>query len=487
LDGDGDDNTLSLILDEKLYLENAGQVYQLFKKKYETRFDWIRSELFDSNLVKDLIDDSRNIISILNTGKDWNPKNDRQLNALDDLLYNNHANDKVLVFTQYADTAAYLVEQLRKRGRSGIECVTGDHDDPTSLAHRFSPRSNEKTAWIGTEQEIRVLLSTDVLSEGQNLQDAHIVVNYDLPWAIIRLIQRAGRVDRIGQKASEIQCYSFLPEDGLERIIRLRYRLTTRIQQNAEVVGSDETFFEGDPINIADLYNEKAGILDDEDDAEVDLASYAYQIWKNAIDAEPALAKLIPDLPNVVYATMSNREELEKQGVILYVRTAEDNDVLTWIDLRGRIVTQSQFTILKALQCDSQCPALSKISSHHDLVKKGIDYVRQDDKVSGASLGKRTGVKYRVYMRLDRYIKEKEGTLFVTESLKKAVDDIFKYTMREYARDVLNRQLKAGISDEDLADLVMSLRDNDKLSIVEQTEQRYNAPQIICSMGLKNV
>ncbi len=487
LDGDGDDNTLSLILDEKLYLENAGQVYQLFKKKYETRFDWIRSELFDSNLVKDLIDDSRNIISILNTGKDWNPKNDRQLNALDDLLYNKHANDKVLVFTQYADTAAYLVEQLRKRGRSGIECVTGDHDDPTSLAHRFSPRSNEKTAWIGTEQEIRVLLSTDVLSEGQNLQDAHIVVNYDLPWAIIRLIQRAGRVDRIGQKASEIQCYSFLPEDGLERIIRLRYRLTTRIQQNAEVVGSDETFFEGDPINIADLYNEKAGILDDEDDAEVDLASYAYQIWKNAIDAEPALAKLIPDLPNVVYATMSNREELEKQGVILYVRTAEDNDVLTWIDLRGRIVTQSQFTILKALQCDSQCPALSKISSHHDLVKKGIDYVRQDDKVSGASLGKRTGVKYRVYMRLDRYIKEKEGTLFVTESLKKAVDDIFKYTMREYARDVLNRQLKAGISDEDLADLVMSLRDNDKLSIVEQTEQRYNAPQIICSMGLKNV
>ena len=73
--------------------------------------------------------------------------------------------------------------------------------------------------------ELRVLVATDVLSEGQNLQDSHVVVNYDLPWAIIRLIQRAGRVDRIGQKAEEILCHSFLPADGVERIIDLRGRV----------------------------------------------------------------------------------------------------------------------------------------------------------------------------------------------------------------------------------------------------------------------
>jgi superfamily II DNA/RNA helicase len=135
---------------------------------------------------------------------------------------------------------------------------------------------------------LRVLITTDVLSEGQNLQDAHIILNYDLPWAIIRLIQRAGRVDRIGQKAEQIFCYSFLPEDGIEAIINLRRRLTQRIEENANVVGSDETFFDGDPVNLADLYNEKSGILDGEDDdTEVDLASLAYQIWKNATDANP--------------------------------------------------------------------------------------------------------------------------------------------------------------------------------------------------------
>ena len=137
-------------------------------------------------------------------------------------------------------------------------------------------------------------------ARAKNLQDGAILVNYDLPWAIIRLIQRAGRVDRIGQKAEEILCYSFLPADGVDRLIQLRSRVRQRLKQNAEVVGTDESFFEDEDeqTDLINLYNEKAGILDGEADTEVDLASYAYQIWKNAIDANPALQKTIPELPS---------------------------------------------------------------------------------------------------------------------------------------------------------------------------------------------
>ena len=131
-----------------------------------------------------------------------------------------------------------------------------------------------------------------MLSEGQNLQDAHVVVNYDLPWAIIRLIQRAGRVDRIGQKAEEILCHSFLPAEGVERIIDLRGRVRARLKENAEVVGADEAFFEDDDSQaIINLYNEHAGILDGDPEGDVDLASHAYQIWKNAISEDPSLAE----------------------------------------------------------------------------------------------------------------------------------------------------------------------------------------------------
>ena len=150
-----------------------------------------------------------------------------------------------------------------------------------------------------------MLVATDVLSEGQNLQDAAIIVNYDLPWAIIRLIQRAGRIDRIGQDAQEILCYSFLPADGLEQVLNLRGRLRNRLYQNAEVVGTDEAFFEDDANDqpLIDLYNEKAGILDDTEDLGVDPTSEAYQLWKDAIEADPKLRKIVEDLPDVVYAT----------------------------------------------------------------------------------------------------------------------------------------------------------------------------------------
>lgn len=488
-DNEGNEiNHLRLILKEETYLTRAGELYDLYTTEaYRRRFDWIRSEFFNDNLSTHLINDCKEIIRVLKLGKDWNPDEDRQLNALHELITKTHAKEKVLVFTQFADTAYYLTEQLKKRGVKKIESVTGDNENPTALAHRFSPVSNHRPEINQLNQDLRILITTDVLSEGQNLQDAHVILNYDLPWAIIRLIQRAGRVDRIGQKAEKILCYSFLPEDGIEAIIKLRRRLTQRIEENANVVGSDETFFDGDPVNLADLYNEKSGILDgEEDDSEVDLASYAYQIWKNATDADPELNKIIPDLPNVIYATKHNTEEPDKEGVIVYTRTADDNDVLAWIDNEGNIITQSQYTILKAAQCNADTEAKHKVEKHHELVKKGIVHIKEEEKNTGGSLGKKTGVKYRVYMRLDRYCKEFDGTLFVNDQLKKAIDDIYKYPLKEFARETLNRQLKAGISDDQLAALVISLREEDKLAIVNEDEQPNNEPQIICSLGLTN-
>lgn len=484
----GDENTINLLLDENAYLKQAEKIYRIFdSESWRNRFDWIRTEFFKPALQQGLINDSREILKILSIAKDWDPAQDRQLNALHKLITEDHPKEKILVFTQFADSAYYLTEQLKKRGVQKLESVTGDNENPTALAHRFSPVSNEKPEIVKGNQDLRVLITTDVLSEGQNLQDAHIILNYDLPWAIIRLIQRAGRVDRIGQKASEILCYSFLPEDGIEQIINLRGRLKSRIKQNAEVVGSDETFFDGDPVNIEDLYNERSGILDDEEeDNEVDLASYAYQIWKNATDADPSLNKIVPDLPNVIYATKENTEVEDKQGVIVYTRTAEDNDILTWIDTKGEVITQSQLAILKAARCNAETKPMYKIPTHHELVKKGVDYIHEEEKNTGGSLGKKAGVKYRVYMTLDRYCKKNENTLFVTEALKKAIDDIYKFPLKEFGRETLNRQLKAGISDDELASLVISLREEDKLCITNQEERSYKGPQIICSMGLKN-
>ncbi len=479
-------NHNNILFEEKAYYNLAKEVYILFSGIQKNKFDWLPANFFKPELEFELNNDSQKLLTILNLGRDWDPKKDRQLNALFDTCTKKHKKDKILIFTQFADTAYYLFNELKSRGVDSLECVTGDSDDPTLYANRFSPVSNEISGIKGTSREIRVLISTDVLSEGQNLQDGHIILNYDLPWAIIRLIQRAGRVDRIGQESDKILCYSFLPEDGIERIINLRRRLSQRIQENAEVVGSDETFFEGDPINISDLYNEKSGILDDEDDSEVDLASYAFQIWKNALDHNPELEKIIPGLPNVVYSTKKEIKKKEnKEGVIVYSKTWEDNDVLVLIDDKGELITQSQYTILKKAACEPEEPPLSKLSNHHKLVASGLEHIKVSEKFIGGQLGKKTGARFRVYSRLNRYYEENKNTLFVNESLKKAIDDLYRYPLKEFAKETFNRQLKAGIDDAELAALIISLREDDKLCIVNADEIKNKDPQIICSLGLK--
>jgi len=464
----------------------AAEIYNEYTNMYKSRFKWVRPHLFHKNLTRALYLDALSLLKIVKTCGRWNPDKDEKLKALNELLTIEHPDKKVLIFTQYADTVRYLETQLEAHGISRLAGVTGQSTDPTALVWRFSPVSNNKCEMVGLENELRVLVATDVLSEGQNLQDCSIVVNYDLPWAIIRLIQRAGRVDRIGQQSDKIFCHTFLPAEGVERIIRLRERVRSRLQQNAEVVGTDEAFFEDDRNDqaVIDLYNEKAGLLDGDADGEVDLVSYAYQIWKNAITTDPGLQKIIPELPPVVYSTRLHKPvEKEPEGVLLYMRTPEGNDSLVWVDKNSLSVTESQLAILKAAECAPDTPTLPRRCDHHELVKKGVELIVSEEKSQGGQLGRPSGARYRTYERLKHYVESMKGTLFVTDELRKAIEEMYRYPLRQGATDTLNRQLKTGISDERLVSLVLALRDEDRLCIVEE-EGQTQEPVILCSLGL---
>ena len=466
--------------------KHATLIYKAYAKQYKARFKWLRADLFDVELAADLRADCDTLTGVLGESGPWVAERDEKLNALHKLLVRTHPAEKVIVFTQFADTVRYLEGQLAVRGVTSMCGVSGSVDDPTSYAWRFSPESNQKRASVAAGDELRVLISTDVLSEGQNLQDARIVVNFDLPWAIIRLIQRAGRLDRIGQTAEKILCYSFLPADGVEKLIGLRARVQARLLQNAEVVGTDEAFFENERVNkqVRGLYNEHAGILDDEEDNDVDLASHAYQIWKNAIDRDPALQSIIPALPAVVYSTRAHKAAARSpEGALVYLRTAQDNDALTWINKQGEVVSKSQFEILRAAECKPGTPALPRQEWHHSLVEQAVEVVGAAEKSVGGQLGRPAGARFRTYMRLQRHAANLAGTIFESPLLARAIDEIYRYPLRQYATDSLNRQLRAGIDDQGLANLVAELRNNDRLCVV-QTEEIAGAPQIVCSMGL---
>jgi len=469
------------------YKRRAAEIYEEYISKHKTSFKWLRPDLFSKALANDLQSDVNALLKVLEKCGDWDPLKDTKLEALHDLIDKKYMNEKIIVFTQFADTVRYLEKNLKARDISRMAGVTGDSPDPTALAWRFSPESNEKRARISPDNELRVLIATDVLSEGQNLQDCFIVVNYDLPWAIIRLVQRAGRVDRIGQKAENILCYSFLPAEGVERIIRLRDRVRIRLQENAEVVGTDEAFFEDDRNDqaVLDLYNEKADILDGDADTEVDLASYAYQIWKNATEADPRLEKTIPAMPPVVYSTREHKPTNEKpEGVLVYMRTGEGNDALAWIDKDGKSATESQFEILRAAECKPDTPPVPRHESHHEMVRKGVELMVEEERSVGGQLGRPSSARFRTYERLKDYAQKVEGTLFESQELLRAIDDIYRHPLRQSAIDTLNRQLRSGISNETLAQLVIALRDEDRLCLIHEEDGESREPKIICSMGL---
>jgi hypothetical protein len=470
----------------------AAQAYEAYSGPLKTRFKWLPGSLFIKALSKDLQADTQALLGLLRSCGDWQADSDSKLAALVNLIQKKHPKDKLLIFTQFADTARYLNSQLLARGITHADEATGQSADPTALAWRFSPESNGKRDQIKRSEELRVLIATDVLSEGQNLQDAHVIVNYDLPWAIIRLIQRAGRVDRIGQQSDTILCYSFVPADGVERLIRLRARVRQRLIENAEVVGSDETFFDDDNDEglIRDLYTEKNGILDDDGDTEVDLASYAYQIWKNATDADPSLAATIESLPNVVYATKAHQPAPSApNGALVYLRTAQGNDALAWIDETGKAVTQSQLTILKAAACSADTVALPRAENHHTLTQHGMEHIAEEEKSSGGALGRPSGARFKTYERIKRF-RERQGDtrdLFITDDyvrrIDKVLEEIYRYPLYQSATDTLNRQIKAGINDHDLIELVFSLREDGRMCLIEEQEHQ-REPRLICSLGL---
>lgn len=488
---DADDPGQRELLDDEVPEEELGvRAADAYARLSGQNVRWAAAHVFLSrDLLHDLRADNATLEAILADAGPWQRDADAKLACLVKLLRGPHREDKVLVFTQFADTARYLGAALEAAGVAASAVAVGAGPNPAQLAWRFSPVSNERQGLAAREGELRVLVATDVLSEGQNLQDAHVVVNYDLPWAIIRLIQRVGRVDRIGQASDEIVAYSFLPEDGLEQIIALRSRLTARLQENAEVVGTDETFFEGEmpPAALNDLYTEKAGVLDDEDGAgEVDLASYCHQIW---VEAAPADRAAVERLPDVAY---SAKAAADAPGALVFVRTADGSSALSRWDASGSVLTESPLAILKAAECPPGEPALPRAPNHHELVRSAVEAAERDA-TTGGHLGGPRSIARRSYERLRRHLdalRTRPDDLFAPpeaeiRAVQATMDDLFARTLRTAARDALGAALREGRSDPEFTALATALRDEGNLCLDEdETEPAAAGPVILCSLGL---
>ncbi|MFX1256505.1 MAG: helicase-related protein [Promethearchaeota archaeon] len=178
---------------------------------------------------------------------------DPKLEKLKELIYNELNGKKYIIFTQYRDTAKYLYHLLKdwlkdqkitlsyifsEKGLK-LEIVTGELDmlQKEKIIDRFAPIANNAEKYIN-KNDIEVLVSTDSLSEGVNLQDADGVINYDLPWNPMKIVQRVGRVNRIGNE-KDIFVKNFSPSKELETIIGILEKLSSKIKDITFLVGKE--------------------------------------------------------------------------------------------------------------------------------------------------------------------------------------------------------------------------------------------------------
>ena len=208
--------------------------------------------LKDVDLIRwkqDLIEDRNRLATLHAAAAAVSPSRDAKLIALREMIETkcqspiNAGNHKVIVFTAFADTARYLYEQLAPWAKAtlGINAalVTGTGSNQTtlpglrkdlgSILTTFAPRAKERPEEFESEGNLDLLIATDCISEGQNLQDCDYLINYDIHWNPVRIIQRFGRIDRIGSPNEQIQLVNFWPNMELEEYINLEQRVSGRM------------------------------------------------------------------------------------------------------------------------------------------------------------------------------------------------------------------------------------------------------------------
>jgi hypothetical protein len=217
-----------------------------------------RKEYEVEEMISETFLDLDQIVQFLDEARTFEARHDDKLKKLIRLLQSKElADQKVLIFTEFADTARYLKRQLDEAGINGVEQVdSATKANRADVIQRFSPYYNGTSSALLAEQgrtEIRVLISTDVLSEGLNLQDASRMINYDIHWNPVRLMQRIGRVDRrmnpaveqrliadhpeVASSRGKVSFWNFLPPEELNALLTLYTKVTQKTLLISKTLG----------------------------------------------------------------------------------------------------------------------------------------------------------------------------------------------------------------------------------------------------------
>ena len=396
------------VVNQKSFLEKFKEFFnkgKILRKKYFQKYlnflDESIDETFDFNdfinqledinindynrekLFTDIDKDIKVFSEIIESIKDIDQKKDAKLITFKNHLLKNLKNEKAVIFSYYSDTVEYLYKSLendqefKKNFGKKIAAITGKNS--------VSQRQKIVDAFLNSD--IDVLISTDILSEGQNLQKAKTVTNYDLHWNPVRMIQRAGRIDRIGSPFKEIKIYNFYPEDELETLLELVQTLQRKIIMINNTIGLDASVL-GEQINPKVF-----GVIRDLNSDDIDKKNKTLELLEveqfggGELFFQPLkkfglekLADFVKNLPNGIQSGLKKGFK----GIFFYFKYEESYHFWYLYDFASQDFITNKTEILNYISCDENekrvIPNDVNVYEIYELVKQRIEELFQQSK-----------------------------------------------------------------------------------------------------------
>lgn len=335
------------VSDEDLDIDDGNTEYFTVGKKVKIELADMDYKIWRSELIEDA--ETLELLTLMVA--DITPEHDYKLQELLRLLDEkiedpiNPDNKKILVFSAFSDTAEYLYKHVSKhiKNKYGLNTavITGSIDGKTTIAGFkatlnnvltcFSPISKGRNILMpGSNTEIDILIATDCISEGQNLQDCDYLVNYDIHWNPVRIIQRFGRIDRIGSKNEYIQLVNFWPDMDLDEYINLKGRVETRMKISIMTSTGDDDLINPEEKGDLEYRKQQLKRLQEEvvdiEDMTTGISIMDLGLNEFRLDLLDYI-KIHPDLeqkPKGLHAVVPSREDLP-EGVIFVLKNINNS------------------------------------------------------------------------------------------------------------------------------------------------------------------
>jgi len=407
------------------------------------------------------------------------------------VVFSEECRKKRLIFTQYTDTANYISRSLNPGNRDPrVVVIHSGVKNYALIVGRFAPRSNPALRPGDVGPEIMTLVATDVLSEGMNLQDCDTIINYDLHWNPVRLIQRFGRIDRIGTDFEVIRGFNFLPEVGLERNLGLRQRLQLRIQDIHDMIGEDSAILDAsERLNESAMYSiyepgESTELIFDqvESDELIDL-NEAEEMLRLLRREDPAEFERIANLSDGI----RSGKLASTAGAYVLCRAGRYHKAYLF-GSTGKILTNDLPHILGQIKCGPELEPLPLAPDHgrHVVAAKKMFEEEYQNRLVERDQSKSFGVGQRyIFLELRKLLSEEPDE--ETRARILHLDQAFRGPVTNAVTRELNLMRRNGMNGNSLLNELASIYHDHRLgSRPEHPEREADlTPRVVCSMTLR--